>query len=163
MKMNAKLTVLATLGTVALGATLIGAVPAMAVGTGAGGGQGSLQGALSQTAEGVASARIAADIVSTCPGYLDADGDGVCDTCGATAARSHHGCTRYSDENGDGVCDTCANGACQGNGSGAGYVDADDDGVCDHRNAGSVTPGSGLGNHHGYGAGAHHRGGHGQH
>lgn len=161
MKTNTKLTVLATLGTVALGATLIGAVPAMAGGLGAGTGQGSPQGALSQTTGGTPSARYAADGWSTCTGYLDADGDGVCDTCGNVASRAHHGCARYSDENGDGICDACANGACQAGGSDAGFIDGDGDGICDHRDAGSAASGCSRGSHHGYGAGAHHAHGHG--
>lgn len=161
MKTNTKLTVLATLGTVALGATLIGAVPAMAGGLGAGTGQGSLQGALSQTTGGAPSARYAADGWSTCTGYLDGDGDGMCDTCGNVASRAHHGCARYSDENGDGICDACANGACQAGGSDAGFIDGDGDGICDHRDAGSAASGCARGSHHSYGAGAHHAHGHG--
>ena len=55
--------------------------------------------------------------------YLDADGNGVCDNCGAAAGS----CTGYVDADGDGVCDY--RGA---NGSGRGFVDADGDGICDN-------------------------------
>lgn len=162
MKTNTKLTVLATLGTVALGAALIGAAPAMAAGTGAAGGQSSLQGALTQMTGDAASTRFAADGTGICAGYLDTDGDGACDTCGATAGRAHRGCGRYSDENEDGICDTCASATCRGSGSGTGYVDADGDGACDHRDAESSAPDCANGAHHGHGIGAHHRGERGQ-
>ena len=46
-------------------------------------------------------------------GYVDADGDGVCD---------HRTSCGYVDTDGDGVCDRCA---------AHGYVDADGDGLCD--------------------------------
>lgn len=49
-------------------------------------------------------------------GYVDEDGDGVCD--------NYNGACGYVDEDGDGVCDNY-NGAC-------GYVDEDGDGVCDN-------------------------------
>ena len=68
-------------------------------------------------------------------GYVDVNGDGVCDNRGA-------GCGNYVDANGDGVCDN--------HGTGCGnYVDANGDGVCDNRGAG--------GGHH---AAGHHGGGH---
>ena len=58
------------------------------------------------------------DTWGSCPGYVDADGNSVCDNRGA--------CVSYVDANGDGVCDTCGR-MCGGN-----YVDADGDGVCDN-------------------------------
>lgn len=53
------------------------------------------------------------------PGFVDNDGDGVCDN--------------FVDENGDGVCDRAGIG--QG-GRGPGFVDNDGDGVCDHAGTG---------------------------
>lgn len=52
----------------------------------------------------------------TCPGFHDADGDGVCD--------NHHGasgiCPGYVDADGDGVCDNYGSGCGRGNGCGNG-------------------------------------------
>ena len=56
-------------------------------------------------------------------GYVDADGDGICDNYG-----NGYGCG-----NGQGN----GNGYGPGNGNGAGYVDADNDGVCDNYGAGN--------------------------
>lgn len=50
-----------------------------------------------------------------CTNYVDANGDGVCDTLGS--------CAGYVDANGDGICDN--RGAC------VNFVDANNDGVCD--------------------------------
>ncbi len=81
----------------------------------------------------------------SCAGYVDADGDGVCDNYGAGQG-SRSG---YVDADGDGICDNYGNGyGCgngqgngngygPGNGNGAGYVDADNDGVCDNYGAGN--------------------------
>ena len=66
-----------------------------------------------------------------CPGYVDADNDGVCDNYAAG---------------------TCA-GQGNGRGQGAGYVDADGNGTCDNYEAGTC-PGNGAGHGHGQGAGA---------
>ena len=71
--------------------------------------------------------------------YVDANNDGVCDTCG----RLH---CRFVDANGDGVCDNCGTGLGAGCGHGIGWVDADNDGVCDNR-------GTGLGMGCGHGSG----------
>ena len=78
--------------------------------------------------------------VAACAGYVDSDGDGVCDACGFAPAGSHH--RGYSDADGDGVCDGCVSGSCAGCGT---YADADGDGICDTCGA----PSSG-GHHRGY-------------
>ena len=163
-----KSVVVAALGGVALGAALFGAVPALAAGGGLG--RTDLQADLAQAAS--AQNR-------TCAVYVDTDGDGICDICGITAGRTHHGCSNFVDGNGDGACDACTAGA--GCRNGAGYVDADGDGVWDNREA---TPGTGRyngsgtgyvdadgdgvcdnygtgagGGHHGHHARGHHGGG----
>ena len=84
--------------------------------------------------------------------FVDADSNGICDTCGtAHAGGCWGGC--FVDANGDGVCDNlgtgCAfidadgNGICDtcgtvhgASGWGRHYVDADGDGVCDNQGAG---------------------------
>lgn len=76
-------------------------------------------------------------------GYVDSDGDGVCDNYGSGYCGNGAG---YVDADGDGVCDNRGSGYC---GNGAGYVDADGDGVCDNRGTGN-----GAGAHHGYTAAA---------
>lgn len=78
-------------------------------------------------------------------GYVDADGDGVCDNYGSGYCGNGAG---YVDADGDGVCDNRGSGYC---GNGAGYVDADGDGVCDNRGTGNGI-GNGAGAHHGYGS-----------
>lgn len=117
---------------------------------------------------------------ATCPGYVDEDGDGICDNCGATCGS----CPGFVDADGDGVCDNYGNscyghrghGWCQG-GAGAcgGYVDADGDGVCDNCGAASgscpgfvdedgdgVCDNYGTGNGYSCGnGGGHHGSGHG--
>ena len=61
-----------------------------------------------------------------CPGYVDADNDGVCDNyaAGTCAQGGHH--RGYVDADNDGVCDNYASCACAGQGNGrgqgAGYV-----------------------------------------
>lgn len=66
-------------------------------------------------------------------------------------------CPGYVDADNDGVCDNYASGACAGQGNGrgqgAGYVDADGNGTCDNYEAGTC-PGNGAGHGHGQGAGA---------
>ena len=69
--------------------------------------------------------------------YVDEDGDGVCDNVSSRCI--------YVDEDGDGVCDTC--GASHTRAKGRNFVDADGDGVCDF-----YTSGQGRGC--GYGRGA---------
>lgn len=105
------------------------------------------------------------------PGFVDVDGDGVCDNAGAgfidanddgvcdNAGNGNGG--GFVDTNGDGVCDNFGNGGGYGSGNGVGngglgmgagnggYLDVDGDGVCD--NAGS---GAGKGNGYGNGRGA---------
>ena len=82
-------------------------------------------------------------------GYVDADGDGVCDNYGSGYCGNGAG---YVDADGDGVCDNRGSGYC---GNGAGYVDADGDGVCDN------YAGQGQGRGQGQGQGGGHHGGHG--
>lgn len=117
-------------------------------------------------------------------GYVDADGDGVCDNYGSGYCGNGAG---YVDADGDGVCDNRGTGNGIGNGAGVhhgygpsstadrpGYVDADGDGVCDNRgtdNAGNDAgyvdaDGNGVcdnyaGRGQGQGQGGGHHGGHG--
>lgn len=90
-----------------------------------------------------------------CVGFVDANGDGVCDNCGATSGT---GCGHFVDANGDGICDNHGTGCGHGHGGGCGgnFVDADGDGVCDNFGTGA---GCGQGNGYGNGRG-HHGGGH---
>ena len=94
-------------------------------------------------------APVAERAVAPCANFADADNDGVCDNCDATAQGTHH--RGYVDADNDGVCGNYAAGTCPGNGQGCGayghggYVDADGDGVCD--NYGS---GRGAGSSQGY-------------
>ena len=51
-------------------------------------------------------------------GYVDQNGDGVCDNCAAVVVRTCGGCgLGYVDRNGDGICDNCS-GICQTAGGG---------------------------------------------
>lgn len=63
-------------------------------------------------------------------GFVDADGDGICDNhpkgCGQCQGRGG-----FVDADGDGVCDNHPKGRGQGQGRG-GFVDADGDGICDN-------------------------------
>lgn len=69
----------------------------------------------------------------------DADGDGVCDVCGATV-------TCWEDADGDGVCDSCGTShTCR--------QDGDGDGICDVCGTAGGTGGYG---HHSRGAGHGH-------
>lgn len=108
--------------------------------------------AVAQKAAEVASTAV----TSACPGYADANGDGVCDSY-ATGACTGYGCSGqgFVDANNDGVCDNYAGGAQggQGCGWGAGYVDTDGNGTCDNYDAGAC-PGNGSGHGHGLGNGA---------
>lgn len=81
-------------------------------------------------------------------GFVDTDGDGVCDNrqssgiCPGNGAGRGFGrrnalCAGFVDADGDGVCDNC------------GFVDADGDGVCDNGQNGGVCPRNGVGFHHG--------------
>ena len=81
-------------------------------------------------------------------GYVDADGDGVCDNY--TQGKPGYGCGGYVDKDGDGICDNCGR-PVHGNGCGYGYVDADGDGVCDNYTQGK--PGGGRGGRYGQGGG----------
>ena len=59
-------------------------------------------------------------------GYVDADGDGVCDNYGTGCGRGQY----FVDADGDGICDNC------GTGRGQYFVDANGDGVCDNYGTG---------------------------
>lgn len=160
---------IAVAATMALGAALFPATPVRAADTAT---TGAATQVAAQSVQAVASARANA----ACNGYVDADGDGVCDTCGGKARGGHHGCGNYVDSDGDGYCDACTGGGSgyrndSGTGNGACYVDEDGDGICDNRGTstcgGAGVPvgtahrggnGSGGGNgggHHGSGAGHH--------
>lgn len=134
---------------VAVGACLTTAVPAAAAG--------------GNTAGQTLAQATAVSYDAVCPGFVDDNGDGLCDNCEARATRGHHGCTAYVDENKDGVCDTCTNAESWRTACG-GHVDANGDGVCDafgarhgYRADGCVNGhhGSTLG-HHGGGRGHGH-------
>lgn len=131
---------------VAVGACLTTAVPAAAAG--------------GNTAGQTLAQATAVSYDAVCPRFVDADGDGLCDTCEARATRGHHGCAVYVDENKDGACDTCTNAGLWRTACG-GYVDANSDGVCDACGArhGYRADGCG-GGHHGSTLG-HHGGGRG--
>ncbi len=159
MKKNTKVTIVTTLGAVALGATIFGAVPALAADN-AGGRGGSLQNGLCQAASTVCSTVANTGDSTACTGFVDTDGDGICDTCGADN-HPHNDCgTNYVDADGDGVCDNYGTAR---TGHGSCYVDANDDGICDNRGDGTgngYESGAcdGTGNHHGRNAGGN--GGH---
>ena len=79
-------------------------------------------------------------------GFVDEDGDGVCDNFGfgrGSGQRRGQG-AGFVDEDGDGVCDYFGIGRRDGQGRGnrAGFVDEDGDGVCDYFGTGR---GSGQG------------------
>ena len=75
-------------------------------------------------------------------GYVDADGDGVCDNAG-TGCGMYGAGRGYVDADGDGVCDNAGMG-CGMYGAGRGYVDADGDGVCDNAGYGAYGAGRGA-------------------
>lgn len=100
-------------------------------------------------------------------GYVDENGDGVCDVCGLDKTQAGKGlntnCNHFVDVNQDGVCDnygTAAQGQgmrgmrgmrgmqgghrMNGNGACANYQDANQDGVCD--NMGSAQQNGRCGN-----------------
>lgn len=83
------------------------------------------------------------DRIQDCAGFVDEDGDGVCDDCGGGQGPNGDpaGCEGFIDEDGDGLCDLCGSDHepdqdrdrirdctpdCPG------FVDADGDGVCDN-------------------------------
>jgi hypothetical protein len=59
---------------------------------------------------------------ANCPGYMDADGDGVCDNCGNVNGTGYADCQGFVDEDGDGVCDNHGNGSGCGTDAGNGYA-----------------------------------------
>lgn len=74
-------------------------------------------------------------------GFVDADGDGVCDNrADGSLGRGGYG---FVDADGNGICDNRENGSY----AGAGFVDADGDGVCDNRGEGSRSHGENAPHH----------------
>ncbi|MGI6033449.1 MAG: hypothetical protein ACOX69_08540 [Coriobacteriales bacterium] len=55
---------------------------------------------------------------ANCPGYVDADADGVCDNCSSVNATGSVGCQGYVDEDGNGF--GCGNGSALHHGNGVG-------------------------------------------
>lgn len=117
--------------------------------------------------------------IQGCPGgYVDADGNGICDTC--ESAGYHGSCDNFADADGDGVCDNLHNGYDCGNvngsgngngnsdvngnsgayGSGNGYNSGSGDGYGSGNGNGNGNVGNGNG--FGSGNGRHHSGGHGR-
>ncbi len=95
-------------------------------------------------------------------GFVDEDGDGVCDYAGTGQGMGHrHGfvdedgdgvCDNFVDEDGDGVCDYAGTG--QGMGHGHGFVDQDGDGVSDNfvdEDGDGVCDHAGIGQRMGHG------------
>ena len=111
------------------------------------------------------SANIHADdtdsVTTTRPGFVDEDGDGVCDNAGSGLGKGWGGGSHgagFIDEDGDGVCDNAGSGLGKGMGRGsrgAGFIDEDGDGVCDNytgtKGAGKKSAGASksLGRHRG--------------
>lgn len=104
MSLGAKLAAgaAATMGAVLLGACLLGSAPAKAAGANA----PAAPSATSQTVERAYLAQQGAGN-GACTGFADANGDGLCDRCGAVPRANHHGCRAFCDANGDGACDAC--------------------------------------------------------
>lgn len=77
----------------------------------------------------------------TGPGFVDEDGDGVCDHAGTGQGMGRGQGTGqgFVDADGDGVCDHAGTGQGMGRGRGTGFVDADGDGVCDHAATGQAA------------------------
>lgn len=120
----------------------------------------------------------------SCTGFVDADGDGVCDNCnglcqgsgmnqgaGTSSNASGTAGSGFVDENNDGVCDNRSDGCANGTNASCGYVDADNDGICDNYgtnqshhygqgNGNAGGAGNGFGNGAGQGNGNHHGYGH---
>jgi hypothetical protein len=87
------------------------------------------------------------DRAQDCTGFVDADGDGLCDLCGGdhtpdqTRDRDQDGtgdCTGFVDADGDGLCDLCGGDHTPDQtrdrdqtGDCAAFVDEDGDGICD--------------------------------
>ena len=66
-------------------------------------------------------------------GFVDADGDGVCDTCGGTGVPAQDGSGFQRGNRGGGY------------GQGAGFVDNDGDGVCDYGSGTGIPARDGTG------------------
>lgn len=174
---------LALLAAIALVGAL--AVPAVAVAAPGDNAGAHCRAAFSKVAYNVAA--VQGNATATIRGYVDADGNGICDRYEARANGSGGyadgvcpGCgLGYVDADGDGVCDNYhgqpgggygyggGNGYGAGNGTGIcpgcglGFTDADGDGVCDHYNG--QQPGGGTGGGGGYGNGTGNGTGYGHH
>lgn len=100
----------------------------------------------------------------TCDGYVDVNGDSTCDNCGADHGVNSSACTDFTDADGDGLCDTCGSSHGSGQGVCGGFADADGNGVCDAHGAGYGARGhhhgAGSGDGQGAGSGTHHGAGH---
>ncbi len=94
---------------------------------------------------GVTAAYAAPVQATGCIAFMDENGDGICDICGA--------CAGFVDENGDGICDNWNTNAGVGCGCGAGFVDENGDGICDNWSATAGT-GCGYGRRNGCGRGS---------
>lgn len=85
----------------------------------------------------------------------------ACGTASVYATSSESG-KGYVDADGNGICDNCTNGTiCPQDGTGmkkgansrtcgTNFVDADEDGICDNRTDGTVHPQDGTGRKQGY-------------
>jgi len=80
--------------------------------------------------------------------FVDADGDGVCDICGANYGTCLTGTgTAFIDTNQDGICDNCGIYhwcSMAGTVRGRNFVDADGDGICDNHIFGQNRGGYGC-------------------
>lgn len=80
------------------------------------------------------------------PGFVDENGDGICDWMG-TGMMNGYGYgpgPNFVDEDGDGICDYCGTGRMGGygpgtNGAGPNFVDENGDGICDYMGTGMGT------------------------
>ena len=111
-------------------------------------------------------------------GYVDADGNGICDNC--EAAGYHGYCDNFVDADGNGVCDNLNNGYYCGNVNGSGYGNGGNYGAGNgnggsygtgnggydsgsgngYGTGGGYGTGNGTGSGYGGGNGGHHNGGH---
>lgn len=89
--------------------------------------------------------------------FVDANGDGICDSCGGICLSNGLCSGKHShafvDANNDGICDSCGsntrlpNGLCS-NKHGYYFTDANGDGICDNYASGHYTQ---TGHHRGWG------------
>ncbi|RDB63905.1 hypothetical protein C1878_03710 [Gordonibacter sp. 28C] len=104
--------------TIAIAAALMLAVVAVPTIAFANAMPAALPKALATMQETQAAVPAAERAAAPCANFADADNDGVCDNCDATAQGTHH--RGYVDADSDGVCDNYAAGVCPGNGQGGG-------------------------------------------